>query len=550
MKGETLYTYLKEQGYLQEEFYQFLLEKETLLGVDGLKREDMLLLYYIFDEEFVVEQANKFYKTEYKSILKYEVTDKLKAIQKKLPSDIIPLAYEKGTLLVAGISPLNPMRVKELTLQTGISKIENVKALSVAVRFKLEEYTGEPNIVRENFKPSDKVRVMCIDAVLANATDIHMEPLFDPINQKYDYKVRFRVATDLEPWNRIPLTKEDNQKMISKLISTTKDGNDSGLSTANGIESSIENLIGDHDWAARTSMQEVEGGLRCVLRLHQTKKTVLMLEQLGFDEADIQILYELGNMETGAVWVTGAFGSGKNTTINSLIYYIVHHRELIAVEFSNPVEVRMPIIQRKFENAEDLLVLLSKLKKQDTDLVFIGEVPDKEIAFGVKELIDSNVQVITTTHLDRCWSFTQKLYDYYGDEYKNTLDKMNAIITQVMFKRLCPHCREEITEPTFDEFDYMTRLGVHKAYRRHKEGCPHCNYRGVKGVMPRVEILKFTEELVLGLLQCDSPIEASKYLKDYVMEHELNVEVKLRKPIEEGIIDINQVKERGLCVLD
>ena len=69
---------------------------------------------------------------------------------------------------------------------------------------------------------------------------------------------------------------------------------------------------------------------------------------------------------------------------------------------------------------------------------FSHEIPDKSIVFGIQDLVNSSIGVITTTHLDRIWNLPYKLKEYFGETYKDMISQINGVVNQKMFIKQCP----------------------------------------------------------------------------------------------------------------
>lgn len=540
---------LSSKGKISISEYNELRKKANLMEIFGINAGDLLLLTRTLPEAVVVELYNEKFDTNYEEVLDYKVDSTLINFKGKFRNiTAYPLAINSDNteVKIATMNEKGPEK-RQLELELSGYKISSIQCFKVAFKMLSLRFGSEEDELLKKYTAEDKLTRIIIDAIEDNSTDIHIGCYYDKDMKKHKYLCKFRIATELESWDRFPLTEKDNKNIINNLQIRTKGGLSQGSKTIQGIEDSIEDIFKDGKWAARVTIGPCRGGSHSVIRLHRMDKTAMGIEKLGFHPNAQKMILELSNKEEGSLWILGKTGAGKNTTVYSILDWISCNKKLDIVEFSNPVEVNLNCIQKEFKTQEELITLLRRLKKEDPDIVFIGEISDASIAVPAKELMDSNVMVITTTHTERVWGFPQKIYNYYGENYRNVLSNVNGLVYQVMFKSLCDFCKEEIEDPTDHELDQMIRLGVSKAYRAHKGGCRHCKggYNTAK-IFPQAEVVTFDLDLVSRLMKNKTPIDMSLDLRNYMLEKKLNLEVYLKDYIENGVIDLISVERRNL----
>lgn len=211
----------------------------------------------------------------------------------------------------------------------------------------------------------------------------------------------------------------------------------------------------------------------------------------------------------------------------------------------------MPFAQVDYqEDSKRLLSLVRLTKKQDVDVAFLNEIPTKEVAFAVSDLAESSIYVITTMHLDRLWQLPYRLYDYYGESYKNVISQINGVLNQKMFGVQCPHCREEKllselkSEPIYK---LLSSKGVNSYFVT--KGCKYCRdeITGSSGFIigrnqPYAEHLIFTEEIKEHLLRCEHPWDMELYLKAKIREKAQALEDYMVDGVKSGDLNVESLE--------
>lgn len=378
-----------------------------------------------------------------------------------------------------------------------------------------------------------------IEALRLHATDLHFDVIH--VDMKPEYTVSYRQGSDLFKLDLFNLSAADNQTIISRLIENNTRAISLDLLTPQGVTSSASNIFGDGSIELRVSANKVLDGYHCVIRIQQKETFNFTIKKLGFHENVQRDLNRILNKRSGVTLITGAARSGKNTTAFAMANEIVKQNIKI-ISYESPIEVLMPFTQVDYNNSEEVLLNAIRLaKKQDINIAFLNEIPNKEVAFAVMDLVNSSVHVITTTHVDRIWHLPYKLREYYGDEYKNIISQINGVFNQKMFGINCEHCRKEmLVEDLEDEchVDFLKSRGFKKVYV--SSGCSECSYTGlvVGKNQPYSEHLIFTEELKSELLSCAQPYDMERVLKNAVREQNQSLEDYMCNGFESGMLSV------------
>lgn len=373
-------------------------------------------------------------------------------------------------------------------------------------------------------------------------TDIHFT--VKHINKIPHHLVEFRVNEWLEPFEQFKFDKSTHSDLIKYIISKKTKANVSDLDTQYGIVASVNDVFGDGEVELRVTANKCFGGYHCVIRIQKLSTTSKVIDELGFDKDTQEDLHKLSDKTSGLTLITGPQRSGKNTTAFSIANEMIK-RPIKIIDYSSPIELLMPFTQIDYMSDPSYLVNCIRLcKKQDINVVFINEIPDAEVAKGIKDLINSSVHVVTTLHIDRLWHIPHKLFEYYGSSYKDIITQINGIVNQKMFIKQCKNCAEQTVSNNFkgDVREFLDKYNVPTLYTN--TGCDMCNKGNhlENGLQPYVESLIFTDEIKTNLLKLNTPYEMEMYLKDYMLTRKKSLEFKLADAISKGNLNISNLR--------
>lgn len=378
-----------------------------------------------------------------------------------------------------------------------------------------------------------------LEAVKLKATDLHF--CVEHHNIVAKYPVKYRRNGMLFPLDLFTIDATMNHSIISSLIENKTNANSLDLSTPNGVTAMANDPLGNGKIELRISANRVEGGWHCVIRIQKKETFNYTIGQLGFTENAQKALFSMTKKCSGIVFITGAIRTGKNTTAFAMANEMTKMPIKIA-SYEYPIEVLMPFPQINYAGDTDVLLNNIRLaKKQDLNVAFINELPNKEVAFAVQDLVNSSVYVITTMHVDRIWHLPYKLRDYYSDNYKDIISQINAVFNQKMFSVPCKECQDKSLVGDLD-FNYRELLEQHekRSYCVNR-GCSFCAGTKIQdGVnQPYVEYLIFAPEVKSRLLGCEHPYEMEKIIKEEVEKREQSLEYSMCDAIERGDLSID-----------
>ena len=400
---------------------------------------------------------------------------------------------------------------------------------------------SEPDRKWEEYTPMILFKRILLEGIDLKATDIHFcveHEGLEPV-----YPVKYRKDGNLYVMDLFKLTSDLNRRIISELIESGTDSNSLDLITPAGVVTVADDPLNNQALELRIAANKVKGGWQCVIRLQQKETFHFEIGNLGFSEDVQEALRDLVTKRTGIVFITGAIRTGKNTTAFAVLNEIVKEPVKI-LSYESPIEVLMPFTQVDYQG--DVNVLLNAVrpaKKQDVNVAYLNELPNKEVAFAVQDLVNSSIYVLTTMHMDRLWHLPYKLKNYYGEEYKDVLSQINAVFNQKMFGVPCPECRNTVLVETLKprQRDFLKEHNIHHVDVN--SGCPFCGDTGlIHGRnQPYVEYLVFSPELKEKLLACDQPFQMETILKKEVMERQVSLEYRMSDAIARGELSVNSL---------
>ena len=338
------------------------------------------------------------------------------------------------------------------------------------------------------------VNAMLAEAVKRGASDVHFEP------EAAFLRVRYRIDGVLEPmrslhrkyWPAISV----RLKVISGLnIAESRAPQDGRLSLTlygRGIDFRVSSMPTLH-------------GENIVLRILDREKSIIPLTRMGLPDETLARLLGAISRPEGMIIVTGPTGSGKTTTLYSLLAHL-NREEVNIMTLEDPVEYPQPLIRQtsltelsKVDFAGGVRAIL----RQDPDIILIGEVRDKEAAEMAFRAAMTGHLVFTTLHTHSALGVFPRLEDM-GIRPAILAGNIVAVVAQRLVRRLCPHCKEAYS-PDEAERHLLADSVPDQIYR--PKGCSHCAYKGYRGRLPLIELLLMNAALDEAVLRGATPRE-------------------------------------------
>jgi len=330
----------------------------------------------------------------------------------------------------------------------------------------------------------DIVNEMIIDAVKHGGSDIHFDPTDDELI------VRIRVDGSLLEYAKVPATVKKNLITRIKIISGMNI-TETRLPQDGAIKGLIENL----DVDLRVSSLPIVDGEKIVVRILDYSMSLSGLESIGLTNDNLTKINELIKKPNGIIMVTGATGSGKSTTVYSMLQVLnTTERNIITVE--DPVEMKIAGINQVQVMSEIGLTFSNTLRsilRQDPDIIMIGEIRDDETArIAVRASITGHL-VLSTIHTNNSLNTIERLLDMDVERYLLG-SALSGIISQRLVKKICPKCRSARPTNTYEKnlFKKVLDMDVTQIYT--PVGCSEC-INGYKGRVAVHEVLEISQEI-------------------------------------------------------
>lgn len=325
-----------------------------------------------------------------------------------------------------------------------------------------------------------------VAAAKAKASDIHFDPREDGMI------VRFRIDGDLQDYTFISKTYEKNLATRLKLLA-----NMNITETRLPQDGAIKGKIGDLDLDIRVSSLPLNEGEKIVLRILDYSRSLEGLDKLGFNDENLEKLKRMIQVPNGMILITGATGSGKSTTVYSILQTL-NKEETNIVTVEDPIEMSIEGLNQVQVNSEIGMTfskVLRSILRQDPNIILIGEIRDSETAkIAVRSSITGHL-VLSTVHTNNALSTVERLLDMGVERYLLST-ALTGIISQRLAKRICPKCCVER-----DTTDYEKRLlkrflnkDVPKVFDASEGGCSEC-HNGYSGRIAIQEVLEFDDDI-------------------------------------------------------
>ncbi|WP_252214951.1 MULTISPECIES: type II/IV secretion system protein [unclassified Clostridium] len=419
---------------------------------------------------------------------------------------LIPFGFDNNKIKVAMSDPLNIYAIDDVVISTGfeieafISKKNDIKKfieiyyssqqVSMAAQQLAKESSESKknNIVNieeiddvKNAPVVKMVEYLFKNSIEMNASDIHIEPFENEI------RIRYRIDGQLQPINIL------NIDSLGPLITRIKI-----LAGLNIAEKRIPQdgriivRIGEKDVDLRVSVLPVVYGEKVVIRILNTSNYNVSKDKLGINEKNLKKIDKIISNPYGIVLVTGPTGSGKSTTLYSILSEL-NSNNVNIVTVEDPVEYTLPGVNQVNVNTKAGLTFASGLRsilRQDPDIVMIGEIRDNETAeIAIKAAITGHL-VLSTLHTNDAPSSIIRLIDMGIKPYLVSTSVV-GILAQRLVRKVCDKCKVYYEASKYEK----EILGINKnedlkLYKA--SGCGYCNNTGYSGRLGVYEVMEIT----------------------------------------------------------
>ncbi len=327
-------------------------------------------------------------------------------------------------------------------------------------------------------------------AVDSQATDIHFESL------KGKMRVRLRIDGVLRTIDYIP----NNLKLATiarlKLLS--------GMNIAESRlaqDGRISIKIAGKSIDIRASSIPTQYGESFVLRMLLEEHTTYALDRLGFYDDQVSIIKDIVSKPNGIFLTTGPTGSGKTTTLYSMLSEL-NSEEVKIVTVEDPIEYELAGInqvQVKPEIGRTFAAALRNILRQDPDIIMVGEIRDLETAQMAIQASLTGHLVLSTLHTNSALASVTRLIDM-GVEWFLIKASVIGLMAQRLVRTICPYCAVETEIPDeivegYNLVELAKKYALSEISPKKGEGCKHCNFTGYKGRTVITEVAPFDAKL-------------------------------------------------------
>jgi type II secretory ATPase GspE/PulE/Tfp pilus assembly ATPase PilB-like protein/CheY-like chemotaxis protein len=351
----------------------------------------------------------------------------------------------------------------------------------------ISESVDEAELELGQNRATERPVIQLVDRIVAEgiqsrASDIHLEPEEAGVAVRYRIDGVLRQVMVLPKAAGIPLV--SRVKIMAQLDIADRlrpqDGRARVAVSGNRVD-------------LRVSTLPASQGEKVVIRILDQRATVLSLDGLGLNPDELERVHTLLGSREGIILVTGPTGSGKTTTLYSMLRTI-QARGVNIVTVEDPVEYRLQgIVQVQVNEKAGLTfpAALRSILRQDPDVILVGEVRDKETAMIAVQASLTGHMVLTTLHTIDASSSVTRLMDIGIESYKIAA-AIKGVVAQRLLRRLCPNCRELAVEPAPDRLRKWFPDGA-TIYR--PVGCNECSNTGYRGRLAVTEVLISSPEI-------------------------------------------------------
>lgn len=359
-------------------------------------------------------------------------------------------------------------------------------------------------IKKKNKIASEIIDEIVKDALIYKSSDIHLEPL------EHEVIIRYRIDGILQEAGRI--SKEHYESILNRIKVKAYIRTDEHYNTQDGA---IRMTIDDKAIDLRISIVPILDGEKIVIRILSQYIHNLDLRDLGLTTRDLDIIKTAAKRPFGMILVTGPTGSGKTTTLYSILKTL-HTDQVNITTIEDPVEYKIPGINQIQVNAQTNLTFAKGLRsiiRQDPNIILVGEIRDRETAeIAVNASLTGHL-LLSTFHANNASTAIPRLLDM-GIEPFLLSSTLNMIISQRLMRKICQNCRKSYTLPRhqlkrlYPQLESYFSLDEVTLYQ--SKGCNFCNSTGYKDRFAIFELIYITPEMQELMLHSPSMAQVAE----------------------------------------
>lgn len=477
----------------RQKLHIFSENKDIKSVIDYLKKEKILRKLDLLEAISNYFEIELYQKTEYKPVKNDFLRLDLKEVKKY---KIILISKVKNELIFGTVYPPDLFLQEKLKFKfkskikfylLSESEFKDLQAFYYNSYFRLDQHEILKDI--GDFKKIDSrdidslknivedapvvklLNKILTEAISLNASDLHLE------TKKEYFKVRYRIDGLLKTFYKLPVgiaaAVISRIKIISAMDITVRH-----LPQDGKMEFEFQGL----NYDIRCSIIPTIYGEKAVLRLLLRNEKLLSIKELNFTEHNLERFKQLFNYRSGIILISGPTGSGKTTTLFSILNELAaSENNIVTVE--NPVEYKLDLLnQIEINEAKGLTFpkILKFILRQDPDIIMIGEIRDIETAqIAVRAAVTGHL-VLSTIHTIDSISAVSRLLEMGIAPYLIS-STLNVVVAQRLLRKLCPNCKEK-EKPNQQPIVYQAK------------GCNNCN-NGYLGRTAAAEIFLVNQDI-------------------------------------------------------
>lgn len=447
---------------------------------------------------------------------------------------VMPIVYDDQHA-IATANPLNYQPVDELNMLLGGNLISVVAPSLIIIdainRFypiegakqMIEELEEEADISGEvDFSEIDEKDILSVateapiiklvnhiflQAVKRDASDIHIEP--------FEKELRVRYRVDGAMYNVMSPPKRVQGALISRIkIMAHLDIAEKRVPQDGRIQIKVAEKAID----IRVSVLPVAHGERIVMRLLDKSRSFGKLNELGMSERDFEVVMRAIERPNGIIYVTGPTGSGKTTTLYSVLSAL-NNPDVNIITVEDPIEyqiVGVGQVQVKEKVGMTFASALRSILRQDPDIIMIGETRDQETARIAVQAALTGHLVLTTLHTNSAPAAITRLIDMEVEPFL-IASSVIVILAQRLVRKLCDLCKESYTpsDETLSRFNLDQKKIEGMTFYKAADGCEQCTNTGYKGRLAIFEVMEMTDNITRATMErVDASVIKKNAIKD------------------------------------
>ncbi len=469
--------------------------------------------------------------------------------------NVLPVKIEMKLLYVAMEDPLNFIAIEDIRFATNMEIVPVIsykKSINDIINrlygnetsdSAIEEFQKEAGAFNDAIKDFQESQSLEVDsapivrlvnavieqAIAEKASDIHIEPM------EKELRIRYRVD------GRLNLSKNIPKSTLSAVVTRIKILADLDIAEKRVPQDGrCDYKIKDRIYNMRVSILPTVNGEKVVMRILDKTNFLIPKEQLGFTGENLLKFDQLLKNPHGIILITGPTGSGKSTTLYTMLSELNQVSDNITT-VEDPVEYMIDGLNQVQVNTKAGLSFAGALRsflRQDPDIIMLGEIRDSEtVDVALRAAITGHL-VLSTLHTNDAVSSVSRLIDMGVPPYMIAVALM-GVISQRLIRKLCKNCAQPYT-PGEHELRYLKIPVDEKVTFKKAHGCSLCNHSGYKGRIAVHEILLIDQRHREMIARNASVDELTQYSLGEGMKTLKDECIKLLK---QGVTSFEEVSE-------